>query len=63
MRLDCCFVNVYTPTRPVGDYEMTGYNFGRVDIFIIFPGHVIDVDLHDAEIGYSRAKMRAHHGA
>src|SRR5262249_15724575 len=60
MRADDRFVDGGAPAWAVRQEKLAVVDHVGLGEELGFPRHLVDVELHDAEIGYSRAEMRAH---
>src|SRR5581483_8129334 len=60
MSLHRVLVNVGAPAWLGWNDQVTVLNARRLGDEIVLPGHVIDVDLHDAEVRYRCAEVGAH---
>src|SRR6478736_6143654 len=52
-------VDVGAPARPLREYEVAVLDDGWHGDDVVLPGYVVDVDLHDFEVGRHGAHMRA----
>jgi len=54
-------VHFGAPARSIGQHELAVLDHGNMRHQLVPPWHVVDLDLHDAEVQHGGAEMRAHH--
>jgi hypothetical protein len=57
MRPHRFLVDVGTPAGPGGHDQFAILDHRRVRHQIILPGHIVDIDFHDAEVGHGGAEV------
>ena len=62
MSLDSFFVNITSPTRSIRHNKVAIDDFRYMGHQVVYPRHMIDIDLHNPEIRHGCTQVRTHHG-